>query len=317
MGNVTINELIEKKQEYFKKHDIIITKNFLVNEFTQAISNIEDNVIPTLEAIITNVETNGKKFLTPQEFNKVKLVGGILKYTKYKKDDVYGFIKDCLLVNLKALVLEEGHIKNAITNNMNTRISPVSINIKDLNILNFVDNIVFVATFALDFLDLVIESVKVNTIKGYEMRINKKILESITNNLGGFLNISSSLNKAYIQMFIKELPKSSTSIVSELENQDQSLANKVIKDTGGTPDMLSKFGITWNPVYDIRMKIQEWQHDRYLAMKEKRDRYKLEIMKLELDKNGQNDIELDKSIEWYREKEEELARKIAKYEQSV
>lgn len=309
--------LLKVKETLFKSKSDTFKRNALFKELDDGYTNIKENIIPILEKIVNNVDEKNKDFLSAKDFDCCKQVNIVLKYSPVKDKSVYNFIKNILLVNLKNIVVSETQITNTLRNNCNPVLTYHSVNFKDISIMNFIDTIIFIGNYALDFVDLIIETYRVNNKFISKLPINKRLLENIENNLSSFVLAANTLNNKYIQEFLKELPNSSTLLIEDYRDVPSDLLDRIVNKDSNIPKIIKTNNFVGNIFYHIGMWWVDREHEKYNNMKTKRERFQLTIMQLELEKNGQNDENIDRQINWYREQEEELAYKITKYETNI
>lgn len=308
------DDLLQIKDTLFKSKSDTFKRTALFKELEDGFVNIKENIIPVVEKMVNNVDEKNKDFLTAKEFDCCKQINIVLKYSTVKDKSVYSFIKNILLVNLKQLVVMENQIVNSLKNNCNPVLTYHSVNFKDISIMNFIDTVVFIGNYTLDFLDLILETYRVDKKFISNIPINKRLLENIEQNLTSYINAVNTLNAKYIQEFMKDLPKASTLLMEDYRDVSSSIVDKVVNSNSKIPTVIKTSNFVGNIFYHIGMWWVDREHEKYNNMKRKRERFQLTIMQLELEKSGQNDEKIDNQIKWYREQEEELAYKIAKYE---
>lgn len=312
----TLDVLLKGKDKFFKDKKTVIKKSLIISMFEDAVQSIETDVLPVCESFIKSVDTEQTGILTKKNLDGVGELKVVLNYVKTKEKTVYGYFKNTVIPNLKSLVEHREKLKNVLTNNFPTISTYASFNVKDLSVINLIDNINFLSMYTLDLVNFVIETCRINSnsLKNYEM--NKKVLEMIRNNLNPFVLLSTELDKNYLESFIKKLPNCTELIVDSIKEESPELIKRVLEDQGQPEKMMNVNNFTFNPIYHILSGIENFKYNRYLANKDKRERFRLTITQLELEKDGVNDDKINKQIEWYREKEEELTYKITKYENS-
>lgn len=312
----TVDVLLKGKDKFFKDKKTVIKKANLLNIFEDSINSINQEVLPVCENFIKNVDTDQTGILNKKNLENVGELKIVLKYANTKEKNVYGYFKNILIPSLRSVVENREKLKNVLSNNFPTISTHASFTVKDLAVVNLIDNINFLSTYTLDLISYTIETCRIMTgsLKNYEM--NKKLLEMLKNNLNPFVMLTIDLDKTYIDNFIKKLPTSTELIVDSIKEESPELIKRVMEDQGQPEKILNVNNFTYNPIYHILSGIANWKHNAYLANKEKRERYRLTITQLELEKDGVNDEKINKQIEWYREREEELAYKITKYENS-
>lgn len=312
----SLETLIKGKEKFFKNKKTVIQKSNLINMYEDAIKNLSQNVLPVCEKFLSLAEDNSIPAISKKTLDNVGEVKVTLKYLKTSDKTVYGYFKNTLVPNLKNLVEQSDKIRNVLINNFPTVATSATFTVKELSVVNFVDNITFFSSFTLDLIDFIIETCRIHSGSLKTYSFNKKILEMIRNNMNPFILTTSECNKDYITKFIKSLPHASEVIVEEVREESPELVKRIVSEQGDVQPLLNVNNFFGNPIYHIGMWISDLQHRRYEYLKEKRARFNLTITQLELEKDGVNDAAINDQIAWYREREEEMAYKISKYENS-
>lgn len=278
-----------------------ITKDEIIKRLDNMDTHI-DEVIGQLETLISIGEKDNKKF----ENNKIIKQLNVDAELKAKDNvDVVRKIKNIIM----AFKFSKSDIEKELIVKLPNKLDYKALTYRDATILEFINQIDFLISYTTDFCLMCIVVDKTDAMsliftKEY-MKFNVMYAKYLR-----FYNRE-------IKAVLKDINKVSTQFINpDMVEENPSMIETVFKETGKFISLPSIKGFIGNPFYHFRMWLADRAHKQYELKKEKIKLLELKLTKLRLDsqEDGVDINKINKQIDYYQSKVDDLTYDIIKYE---
>lgn len=139
-------------------------------------------------------------------------------------------------------------------------------------------------------------------------------VERVKNGMGTFMELFKVYNNN-LETIEKELPNASNEILN-FDQPNLGMLNILLSKTGKLIKLPVTNGFVGNPIYHIRMWMMDREIEKYEADKDRKRLLELKVLALNMDKeaDGVDLNKINKQIEYYEDKIQDLEYKISKFE---
>jgi hypothetical protein len=271
-----------------KKEDVIKT--------TEAIyTTLNDNLLPMLETALSNKDIDAIK-----DNQYLKHIGKLSGITN--GNDGYEVLAK-LNKLYENIYSKQDTVTTMITEELSDVIVDTSSHPKDILILKMVDSIGAFVLYLPDLLNYVVAN--------NDLSVPKMKLDQITKGVNDYVNLVKYFNTVFDKQLKDIVKMKNDEAYDMLSAPDGFLSNIFSKlTTFGSIPMLSSF--IGNPIYHIRMWLVDKEINKYNKLKEQKEMFSNQV--LELRAKGNSDEKINKAIEYYNKKIENIEYEIKKIE---
>lgn len=281
-------------KNYIESLTATVKKESVEEALGNVITGINDEIIPSLEAVIKDSDDS---VIKDNQF--IKNLSKLTVRTKDNKEYL-----NVLLKLLKEITSEANDITKLVDKDLSAYITSKGSTAKDIAIMKLVSDIAALAFYIQDLIYFILVDVK-------ETAIPKIRLDDIRKNSGSFVVLFNYYYKG-LSKIVKELPRVSDEIVYR-EDAKPSMMDKLFKSKGKLLS-LPVSGFNGNPIYHIRMWLVDKEMERYELLKEKKKLIELKLLDLKLQAQNESDPKLKTQIEYYEDKIGKLEYNIKEIE---
>lgn len=282
----------------------VIDKKKLKSFFEDHEYFVSSEVTPTITSFIAAYED---KRIDSKVIDNDIIVKSILsegKGSNKKTLDIFTHTVDLL----EFFEARKKDILNLIDKTFPNASTDKTITIKELALINLLDTFSFIAEYIMDL------SVHLTMLSRGGVEVNKVVITRLTNTASSFGKTLSTLTPKSLDTLIKTIPTSSATEVESLISSPEGVSSAFLKNEKDDLGFVSNF--VGNPFYHIRMWWADIQHDRYERLKANKEVIEHILFEARQEQTGEHDPQLEKRIEYYSKKLQELEYKIKKYENS-
>ena len=293
-----ITSLIPSVKKADVKEDIRITQK-----------EISEKAIPLYSDANTYFQSTGFKSPESKEISNRFLKA-------FRFSDIQGKnVIECVNKALPMLVSVISQIDSDVDELLSTTNMTDVLTYKKASLIRGADLISFASLYSLNLLTYIYinEVIEVGGSEYKESKMPKAKEMAVVNNIDNFAKILTvyAVPLAKYNDKFKDTPDINISM-------DADVVTEALK--GKNPDMLNvslPMGFYGNPIYSFGMIIAEWQANRYKANKERKAYLELKLLQLKSLRDGSDDHDLDKQIQYMEDRIAKLDYKIHKQEESV
>ena len=284
-----IKSIIEDLKNNIKKEDV--EKNI---EFT--INLLDSDVLPALAELSTIKVSKIQSNKTIASFGKMC---GLRGNANSIFQGLHDFFKEATEVLHSIDVLVDKKFPSIVTEATVTGFTG--------SIIKIVTDLSSMSNFILDFVNYALAE----DGAGKSTRIQ---VERVKNGMATFMDLFKAYNGS-----LKSIEKDLPNVSNEILNFDQpnlSMINILLGKTGKMIKLPVTSGFIGNPIYHIRMWMMDRDIEKYEANKDRKRTLELKVLALNMDKSadGVDLNKVNKQIEYYEEKIQDLEYKISKFE---
>ena len=277
-----LKELFDFKSSIDKS----IKKEDVLKNFRNTLITIEQEVIPSYDAMIKNEKS--LSLLKSNGFiNKLGILTGFNKKALEGTRDFFNNI-----------LKNEQKIAKLIKKDLSDFVTPTMATARDVAILKMLSDISSATIFSLDYNYFILLNGGKN-----ETNLPKIKLSMIEQNLKPFASIIK--NYSDLTKTINGLGKISKLSLHINDGKKSMLENLIMRD-GSRVSLPDTNGFIGNPIYHIRIWFVDREMDKYESLKDKKRLIELKLMELRMEEEGENNPKLRKQIEYW---EDELSKK--------
>ena len=282
-----IKSILDVLKHNIKKDDIF--KNM---DFTTKL--IVDDIIPTLESLSKSklkAIHNNKMIVSLGKMCNIRgnAIEGFLDFFKQARDMMYFLVR---FVDTK----------------FPTIVTEATVTGQSGVVIKVVTDVSSMATYVLDFLNFAL------SMESDSGKMSKVQIERVKSGMGVFMELFKVYNNSF-KIIEKELPNVSTEILN-FDQPNLGMLNILLAKTGKLIKIPTSHGFVGNPIYHIRLWMMDREIEKYEANKDKKRLLEMKVLGLNMDKeaDGVDKNKINKQIEYYEEKIQDLEYKIAKFE---
>lgn len=283
----------------------VIDKKKLTNFFEEHEYFVTSEVTPTIMSFIAAYED---KRLDNKKIDSDIIVKSILnegKGSNKKTLDIFNH----LITILEFFEERSKDVIKLIEKTVPTTSTDKTVTIKELALINLLDTFSFISEYAMDL----ITHLSMSSRGGVE--VNKVVLTRLTTSAASFGKVLNTLNTKTLDSLMKNIPNSSATEVEALISAPDGVTSAFLKNEKDD-DLGFVSNFVGNPFYHIRMWWADLQHERYERLKANKEVIEHILFEARQQQTGEYDPQLEKRIEYYSKKLQELEFKIKKYENS-
>lgn len=276
-------------------------KDSVIEDIDMVSEELKSNVLPIYKTAKDKFKTHAFQAISVKTF-ETKLT----KFMKFKyKDNFINAIYESLLGCESVL----GVLRNYAVTGFNDNITTQALNLRNLNVLQFVEIIGFIVRYARRFLNNVL-IMETNALRKQDefKDISKAELNYLQQGIEPFaksLNLVHRKPTEYSRLF-DEIPE--VLVTSDTTDATVAMVGAHVAD----PLEMRFIPPVFNPIYHVRMAIADWQASRYKEAEEEMRVVQLRIYQLEKLKNGEEDPKLEQQIEYNHDRLRKLTMKVEK-----
>lgn len=289
--------MIDGIVKLFESSPKVVKKEIIKKSFEEVSEFLNDEVISALEEVVNNgnLEVYAKnKYL-------ISIVNGVTVFRV--KDKVEIFTK--LLEMFKEISANENKLK-VLVDKLNPNLTSVSITARDAAVVKVVNDLVFLSTYTLDLISMVITDEK-------DTHFPKIKFANFEKELGTYIDY---VNKYfdYENLIIKKLEHVSTTEINVSDSTLVTFLKSIVSKSGS--NIFLPAGFVNNPIYHFRMWLMDSDVKNYEYQKEKRKSISLKLNELKYRANGEENESLKKQIAYYEKQLADMEYRIEKFENS-
>lgn len=289
--------MIDGIVKLFESSPKVVKKEIIKKSFEEVSEFLNDEVISALEEVVSNgsMDIYGKsRYLTSMN-------NGVTAFKIKDKFDI--FVK--LLEMFKEISANENKLK-AFVDKLNPNITSVSITARDAAVVKVVNDLVFLSTYTLDLISMVITDEKDTHFPKIKFTNFEKELPTYVDYVNKYFEYERDIIKKLDHVSTTEINVSDSSLVTFL---------KTIVAKSGT-NLFLPTGFVNNPIYHFRMWMMDSAVENYEYQKEKRKSISIKLNELKYKANGEENESLKKQIAYYEKQLADMEYKIEKFENS-
>lgn len=286
------------------KNIFTLSKKDVIMNFEVEVGALVDDVLPLLSDLITNVEngTISEKF--------VESNGPLTKIRQLISKKVN---KNLMLLKLFKMSIEDirdysVRLQGLMEKTLPPTVTDKTVSLRELGSLSVLNYVSFYRNYLYDLIyAMVCDQAQVD--------IFQDTYKQLETTAGSCAEAYDKLNKQSLEKILKDLPKLSGTAVRELISAGENVSDNALQgeEFSKARTILSSHFIG-NPIYHIGLFIADIQNWCYENNKAKKQTIELILIDLNKKKNGENDPDLEKQIQYYSNLVLELNYKIKKYE---
>lgn len=279
------------------------SRNKTVEVYTSVIKEMGDTTIPMLEQFAKYVagEPRAEKVLANFGKSFLAQMGG-------GKGKFY----DRILVVMRANVLQAGEVEDLITSLIPKDADAQALDGRAANLVQYIEILAFVNRYLRQLLlSFTADITKAVDGPKFDSGLAKPELERLQQNLGGFVTAMNTMELAAagVERAIKEIPEFN---VAGSDHEVMAAAHGVDKLD---PLRMGFFSARWNPIIAVRTLIADRLIARYNAAKEERQALEYRLQALLDSRDGTNNPQLEKAIQYHTGRLKQLNYEIEKIEE--
>lgn len=276
-------------------------KDSVIEDIDMVTEELTNNVLPLYKQAKDKFKTHNFISTSVKTFE-----AKLNKNIKFKYKDNF---LNAIYESLEGTQTVLGVMRNYAVNGFNDTITTQALNLRNLNVLQFVEILGFIVRYARRFLNCILVMETNALRKDDEFKsIVKAEIGYLQQGIDGFsksLNIVHRKPTEYTQLF-DEIPE----ILINNETVDSTIA--MVGDKKADPLEMRFIPPVFNPIYHVRMAIADWQASRYKESEEEMRVVQLRIYQLEKLKDGEEDPRLEQQIEYNHDRLRKLTMKVEK-----
>lgn len=282
-----IKSILEVLKNNIKKDDVLKNIDFTVKL-------IDDDILPTLEGL------KNSKIKAIQNNKMINSLGKMCNIRGNAIEGLYEFFKAARNNMFWMIAFVDKKFPTIVTEATVTGMTGVTIKV--------VTDVTSMASFILDFLNFAISS---ESNSGKMTRVQ---IERIKSGMGTFMELFKVYNNTF-PIIEKELPNVSNEILN-FDQPNLGMLNILLAKTGKVIKIPTSHGFVGNPIYHIRLWMMDREIEKYEADKDRKKLLELKVLGLQMDKeaDGVDKNKINKQIDYYEEKIQDLEYKISKFE---
>lgn len=280
-----------------------VKKSSLLDNLESEVNTLNDDVVPTIQSIITSV-TDGR------------IDGKVLENNPILKS-IRGFLKHDVKSNLKLLEVittvansikdSENKLDTLVNKTMANTTTDKTATLRELGVLKLLNDIVLFRSYSMDLAYMIAADYNP------DVTLHKEAIERLKNNAGNFAESIDQLNAKAIDDVIKKIPDMAGVAVVDIIAATVDGVGNVISSTA---DIFGIFGSGFigNPIYHFRVWLEDIKYKKNEDNKAKKQIIELILIDLRKKASGEYDKELAKQIQYYENKIYSIEHEIARYE---
>lgn len=280
-----------------------IKKATLLDGLESEVTLIKDEVVPVIQSVKSAIE-DGRIDSRAFESNQVlKSVRSFLKH------DVKSNIKLLdVIISISDNIQEyENKLTLLVNKTFPNTTTDKTVTLRELGVMKILNDIILFRTYCTDLAFMV--TAETNP----DVTLHKEAIARLKDNAGNFANAIDQLNSKVLEDNLKKIPNVAGVCAVDILATGADAVGDVV---GGIGDVIGVFGSGFigNPIYHIRMWLEDIAYKNNESNKAKKQIIELILIDLRKKANGEYDKDLAKQIQYYENKIYTIEHEIARYE---